>query len=322
MRYILTILFLAAIVQGQDADKAVADFLWLDTDPSGAEVVFDGKEYGQTPMIIQNLKAGEHTVVFKKKGFKDLSQECAVPNDGQRMTFGLELKPGACMVDSEPRGASVFEGPHLLGRTPLVLLPGEIMPGQHKFDVSKVGYEAVELELEVSKTEGSQVKAALIPQFGDLRLTVVPAIADIVIDGTNFGSLEQLHERTLESKERVIKDLLAGQRTVRLERGGQHTEGEVVTIEPGKETKKDFIFWYPDTRITTPDGEKHDIMTVCKRENGNLLTVTKDNKMREFAVDDIKNKTPIPRDEAANLVRKMRIRRIMERKKREAKGDD
>ena len=39
--------------------------LQVDSTPSGAEAILDGKKYGQTPVTIPDLEAGLHTLVLK-----------------------------------------------------------------------------------------------------------------------------------------------------------------------------------------------------------------------------------------------------------------
>ena len=63
------------------ARPATVDALVLYTVPSGAEVTWDGKPLGKSPLKLESVGLGTHTVRAEKEGFVTVEQEVVVAED-------------------------------------------------------------------------------------------------------------------------------------------------------------------------------------------------------------------------------------------------
>ena len=94
------------------------------SEPSGADIVVDGDVVGQTPMVKDDLSAGDHVVVIRKDGFFDKEQIVAIQT-GETVDIAAALDvmdtgPTAEELLNERRGLSSFGAKTLpKGRTAL-----------------------------------------------------------------------------------------------------------------------------------------------------------------------------------------------------------
>ena len=82
--------------------------LLLRTQPEGAEVRVGTVATGNTPLTLQQLKAGSHTVQIHLPGYEDWTGEVVVrPNDTEERTIDLIRSQGTLELTSDPSGSDV-----------------------------------------------------------------------------------------------------------------------------------------------------------------------------------------------------------------------
>jgi PKD repeat protein len=89
---------MAAINAVLEATKEITGSLAVITDPSGAEIYIDGNFKGVSPVTIQGLSAGVHTVLLTMQDYADNSTSISVTaGQTQKFTAGLQkvYKPSA-----------------------------------------------------------------------------------------------------------------------------------------------------------------------------------------------------------------------------------
>ena len=69
----------------------------IDSEPSGAMVIVDNKEYDTTPIVVDSLKFGTHILVLKKQEWETYKREFAI-NDENTQVFNI-------ILDKCPNGA-------------------------------------------------------------------------------------------------------------------------------------------------------------------------------------------------------------------------
>lgn len=109
--------------------EAMAALVDVDSSPTGATVVFDGKELGQTPMQITTLApSSTATLTFKKTGYQDAVARLSVPAPGKEVQLNQPLAVASefarVKLTSEPPGASITQNGQLLAG---VTTPAEIL---------------------------------------------------------------------------------------------------------------------------------------------------------------------------------------------------
>jgi hypothetical protein len=108
---------------------AIAATVDVDTTPTGASIIVDDKELGQTPLSLTTLVPGSAvTLTFKKTGYQDAIAKLDVPGPGKQVRLVQPLAVAAefarVKLTSEPPGATVTQNGNLM---PGVLTPAEIL---------------------------------------------------------------------------------------------------------------------------------------------------------------------------------------------------
>lgn len=96
----------------------------VDSDPMDAEIWIDGKQYGVTPNVVEQLLVGSHTLVLKKSGCADLQQQFSV-EEGKEASLSVKLTTGRSVrFTSEKPGMQIIVDGKELGTTPLTAVVG------------------------------------------------------------------------------------------------------------------------------------------------------------------------------------------------------
>jgi hypothetical protein len=108
--------------EGASATSQSAVTLAVTSDPSGASVFLDGESRGVTPIAIQGVTAGDHTVRLVKEGFLENSRVISIP--ASDASLHVELTPAAV-----PSRATAPSPPSSEPPTPSPEPRSEIAPG-------------------------------------------------------------------------------------------------------------------------------------------------------------------------------------------------
>ena len=151
--------------------------------PSGARVVVDGKDRGQTPATIRELTRGEHRVRIVRDGYttaerrvllspsqpaQSLSVPLAREPRGQRQppqaakdgaAAAAAVAVGTLVVESRPQGATVLIDGRPLGTTPVTL--GDVRVGNHAVRLERDGYRIWNAPVTVAAGAENRVTASL-----------------------------------------------------------------------------------------------------------------------------------------------------------------
>ena len=90
------------------------------SDPSGAIVYIDNKEYGKTPLILDKMEKGKHKIEIKKDGFDAWISDVEISAlKVSKVEADLEANFGSLKVTSTPDGVEVYINGERKGSTPL-----------------------------------------------------------------------------------------------------------------------------------------------------------------------------------------------------------
>ena len=123
--------------------------LLVRSEPAGASVMVDGREYGSTPAVVRGLGRGTHRVRVVRDGYLPEERSVAVTRSQPAPSLLVTLEPrrpaaerasqaaspadgpytGTLVVESLPPGASVYLDNKPVGRTPLTL--NGVNAGEH-----------------------------------------------------------------------------------------------------------------------------------------------------------------------------------------------
>jgi serine/threonine-protein kinase len=92
--------------------------LTIETDPPGAQISVNGELAGSSPLVLDTLTLGEHTVVATLEGRKEASRQVNLAHPGERAMVVLQLAP-----EPKPRPTSAPEQPRARGKLTLDTTP-------------------------------------------------------------------------------------------------------------------------------------------------------------------------------------------------------
>jgi serine/threonine protein kinase len=153
--------------------------LTIETDPPGAKVLVDGQEVGSSPLTLETLMLGEHTVSASMEGRKEASRQVTLSHPGERAMVVLALAPepppkpatdptptrpqkkvatGKLTLDTVP-WTRVFLNGRKLGDTPLI---GVSLPaGRHELKLvneEKKISAIIEVQIRAGQTTAKKLR--------------------------------------------------------------------------------------------------------------------------------------------------------------------
>jgi len=174
----------------------------LDSTPSSVQIIKNGILLGKTPTTLDLLE-GNHSLVFKKKGYQDVERKIDVTALKNQIITDIHLEKllGELQITSKPSGASVTFGDEFLGKTPLIAY---VTPDENSsLLVFKEGYKQYNQKLVVNSNSKVNKKITLSPILAKVKFKVVPSDALIYINNTLMGRASQ--NLTLSVKQQNIK---------------------------------------------------------------------------------------------------------------------
>ena len=130
--------------------------LELRSDPSRAKVYVDGKEKGETPSVVSNVRLGGHVIRIVKEGYEPYEEQVRVV-EGERKKVSVSLKRlvGTLVVSTDPPGASIFIDGRSVGVSPYE--GRDLSSGAHRVRVVKEGYDILEKDVMVEAGRRAEV---------------------------------------------------------------------------------------------------------------------------------------------------------------------
>ena len=89
-----------------EAVRVATGTLVIESNPSGAVITIDGRQYGQTPKTLTDFPVGTHTVYFTKEGYQNLAQNVDL-KDGGRETLSVTMSKTSVAQQPVPTGGAV-----------------------------------------------------------------------------------------------------------------------------------------------------------------------------------------------------------------------
>lgn len=185
---------------------------------NGIMVYIDGKRVGNTPYKSDRVRSGEHNVMIVSETNITVEKNIEV-TDGDTMDCTLNLYSNFIniVVTTDP-GADIYIDNSFKGRGQW---QGLLSIGQHVFEAKKTLHRTTTQTLDI--TFGSSENITLSnpePIYGILDVNTSPMGANIIIDGTSYGTTP-----------RVLNNIMIGNHELRLEKEGYGSIIKSITIE-------------------------------------------------------------------------------------------
>jgi hypothetical protein len=134
--------------------------LEIRSDPSEAKVYMDGKDIGETPLVLSRIRLGRYLIRILKEGYSPYEERVEVAGgDRKTVLASLERLVGDLSVGTDPPQADVYIDGKSVGMSPYV---GQgLLPGTRRVRVVKEGYEVWEKEVAIEAGKRVEVHAML-----------------------------------------------------------------------------------------------------------------------------------------------------------------
>ncbi len=170
-------------------DPAWAEYAF-ESQPSGAKILVDGVEKGQTPATIK-IEEGSRRLSLNALGFKPYERELSVVAKDNITVPSIDLIPadGVLEVTSKPDGAAVILDGEYKGVAPITLATTPSKP--QTLRVYKAGYKLYENTVNLAPDEKVSEEVALAADLITVKLSVRPSDAAVYVDGVRRGTGSQ-----------------------------------------------------------------------------------------------------------------------------------
>lgn len=198
--------------------------LSVNSSPSGAQVLVEGRLVGSTPLNLV-LRPGRVDLELRLGGYQAFRTSAQI-RPGETTVVNASLVPvvqnGLLQINSNPQGAQVLLGGRVVGNTPLNLT---VQPGRYDLELRLAGYQSFRASLSVGSGQTVPVNATLQALRGTLEV-YTNVEARIFLDGREVGQTRNgfLRLDELESGSVQVVALAPGYRVVFRD----------VRIEPGR----------------------------------------------------------------------------------------
>lgn len=189
--------------------------------PSGASVFLDEKQVGQTPLTLDRIASGSHSLRLQAPQYAVERRNVSVA-DGQTANVAVTLAARFAEITVQaPQGAVVTVDGDRKGSGTLSWRQGE---GLCDIVVSMAGHRDARRQLEVVAGRAQTVQLTPQPIYGSASVDSDPMDAEIWIDGKQYGVTPNVVER-----------LLVGSHTLVLKKSGCADLQQQFSVEDGKE---------------------------------------------------------------------------------------
>ncbi len=192
----------------------------IDSEPSDAIIYSGETEIGRTPMTLELLE-GKHELSVVRDGFKawDGVVEARANVDQVLSTIRLEPANAELTVNSIPRGANITVNGRYRGQSPLRLALSPDV--DYQIGLSRAGYGSTTRSVRLQAAASESITVDMSARVGKLTVEVLPADAEILIDGRVRGSGT------------MTFDLSSAPHQLEVRRQGFETFARSVTPRPG-----------------------------------------------------------------------------------------
>ncbi len=156
--------------------------------PTGAPIFVDSRPVGTTPMVVEGVSVGAHTVEIRPPGVQPFSQSVTVLA-GQRATVTMPTSGGGVLrvITTAPNAVISIDG-EVIGPSPAVR--ENLAAGEHIVEASAEGYQTARQTVTIESGQQRVVSLDLEPVQGEPGRIVVESNVDgatVIIDNEERG---------------------------------------------------------------------------------------------------------------------------------------
>ncbi len=153
----------------------------ISSNPTGAEVWFNGKNLGVTPLEKSEIPTGMHRILIHKAGFGDYKQSVLISRNKTTTVPTINLsRIGKLTVSANPTDAEIIVDDKLVGTGKYT--SDRMSLGDHNITVRKKGFKPYNEKIKIEADKPINISPELITLVGQVELLVRPS-GDIYVDG-------------------------------------------------------------------------------------------------------------------------------------------
>ena len=200
--------------------------LIIETTPIGATVILDNEQKGVTPLTVENIKAGQHSIILSYTGYERLNKAVMIKADETTSVTELLIKrTGHLEIVSSPTGSDIYINDEYKGKAPLKLQYLDV--GDYFLKLSLDGYEDHVGKVTVEWNKTQMANRTLVEKPASVRFYSVPEGATVFVDKKKVG---------VTSLVGLIRDIPAGRHNISMKLKGYTPESDALTLTPGQKT--------------------------------------------------------------------------------------
>ncbi|MDA0578049.1 MAG: PEGA domain-containing protein [Verrucomicrobia bacterium] len=267
----------------------------LRSSPPGATVVLDGGTRGITPLLLDRLPAGSHTLRISLSGHRTHEQEVTVAS-GQTDVLAVTLAPvpARVHVTSIPEGARIYLDNALRGRTPVTI--DNLAPGPYRLRAELPGFATVGRTITLALATDATEEFRLDSNSGALELVTAPSGVSVIVDGQKMAVTAVGSNDTDRVSDPVtIRPLVQGKHTLQLVRKGYFSIEKTIeinrdeTLTLHEKLNRRFI---PDYEVVTATGVDQGVLEEID-VYGNVRLEVNPGVIKTIRAHDIKAGRPL-----------------------------
>ena len=243
------------------------------SEPKGATVIVDNKDYGLTPRRIDSLVVGSHDIILAYPGYERLKKRVKVVRDITTTVSEMLIpKTGNISILSEPSGAEVFIDEYLIskGKTPFDMAGLNV--GSHLVKLKLKYHEEITTKINVVYNQNITEKFALRP---------LPVPITIFTDPENVDIKWKSNKRSSGSSGLAVMDLLPGEYELEFSHDGYEPQKKSIYVSPGDDKEIEIYL------KVIPKGVSLD-------ENIGFLSVTSDVLDSKLKISGVRGRFSLP----------------------------
>ncbi len=106
---------------GRQVDPSATGALLVQTQPEGVVAELDGKRIGRTPIVLEDVSAGDHELVLTSSTARVVRSVFVQPGEVAPVRIAMARPPVTVHVFTQPAGARVMVGGEPVGQSPVIL---------------------------------------------------------------------------------------------------------------------------------------------------------------------------------------------------------
>lgn len=156
--------------------------LSIKCDPAGATITLDDELKGKTPLILNNIFEGEHTLKIAKEEYRPYEKRIIITQDQTYSVDTLLAMGVAIHIGSDPDGGILKIDGESKGVLPLEML---LKKGQHNIEITKKGYDIFTKSINIF--EDKEYIFELTRLNFNLEVSSSPSGASLTVNNIEIG---------------------------------------------------------------------------------------------------------------------------------------